>query len=121
MDLGRAYASFTEVWSPRIVVRVNDYELKIARAEGRHVWHAHDTTDELFLVLDGELTIELEDRDPVILGPLHVFTVPRGVRHRPSAAPGTRIAFLEPAGVVNTGDADPAAVADLPSHAGKEL
>jgi mannose-6-phosphate isomerase-like protein (cupin superfamily) len=106
VDLGHAYATFDEVWAPRIAARVNDYDVKIAKGEGEYVWHAHDDTDEMFLVLAGRLRIELEGRDAVDLGPLHVFTVPKGVRHKPVAEPGTRVLFIEPRGTLNSGDAD---------------
>lgn len=110
VDLPSAYASFAgEIWSPRIAATVNDYDVKIANGDGPYVWHAHPDTDEFFLVVAGELTIELEDRDPVVLGPLQLFTVPRGLRHRPSATPGTRVLFFEPRGTFNSGDADLAA------------
>jgi mannose-6-phosphate isomerase-like protein (cupin superfamily) len=107
VDLPSAYASFaTEIWAPRIAATVNDYDVKIANGDGGYVWHSHPDTDEFFLVIEGELTIEIEGRDPVVLGPLQLFTVPRGVRHNPSAAPGTRVLFFEPHGTVNSGDAD---------------
>jgi mannose-6-phosphate isomerase-like protein (cupin superfamily) len=107
VDLPSAYASFAdEIWAPRIAATVNDYDVKIANGDGGFPWHAHADTDEFFLVIAGELTIELEGRDPVVLGPLQVFTVPRGLRHRPSAVPGTRVLFFEPRGTVNSGDAD---------------
>ncbi|MFG2224046.1 cupin domain-containing protein [Streptomyces sp. NPDC048644] len=104
-DLGRAYDSFTDTWAPRIAAVVNDYDVKIAKVEGAYVWHAHADTDEFFLVLAGRLTLELADRDPVVLGPQQVFTVPRGLSHRPVAEPGTRILLFEPQGTVNSGDA----------------
>ncbi len=107
VDLPSAYASFAdEIWAPRIAATVNDYDVKIANGDGGYVWHAHPDTDEFFLVLEGELTLELDGRDPVVLGPQQLFTVPRGLRHRPSAVPGTRVLFFEPRGTVNSGDAD---------------
>jgi mannose-6-phosphate isomerase-like protein (cupin superfamily) len=107
VHLPSAYASFAnEIWSPRIAATVNDYDVKIANGDGPYVWHSHPDTDEFFLVVEGELTLELEDRDPVVLGPLQLFTVPRGLRHRPSATPGTRVLFFEPRGTLNSGDAD---------------
>ncbi len=107
IDLPSAYASFAaEIWAPRIAATVNDYDVKIANGQGEYVWHAHPETDEFFLVIDGRLTIELEGRDSVVLGPLQLFTVPRGLRHKPSAEPGTRLLFFEPHGTVNSGDAD---------------
>jgi mannose-6-phosphate isomerase-like protein (cupin superfamily) len=122
VDLPSAYASFAgEFWSPRVAARVNDYDVKIANGEGGFPWHAHPETDEFFLVLAGELTIELEGRDPVVLGPQQLFTVPRGLRHRPVAVPGTRVLFFEPRGTVNSGDADVTADPSVTSTAGLSL
>lgn len=104
IDLDRALASFAEHWSPKLVARLNDYEVKLVKLEGAFVWHTHDDTDELFLVIDGELTIQLRDRD-VVLGPHEMYVVPRGVEHCPRAERVTSVLLLEPGGVVNTGDA----------------
>jgi len=106
VDLNEAYKTFTEKWSPRIVAGVDNYDVKIAKVEGQYVWHAHEDTDEFFLVLEGEFTLELEGRATVVLKPMQVFTVPRGQKHRPSGIPGTRILFLEQQGTLNSGDAD---------------
>ncbi|GAA3024615.1 cupin domain-containing protein [Streptosporangium longisporum] len=105
--LGEALASFDALWSPRIVTRVNDYDVRIAKAEGEHVWHVHDDTDEFFLVLDGELRISL--REPsgertVLLPRGAVFTVPRGTEHRPYAPSGAAVLMFEPTGTPSTGD-----------------
>ena len=97
-------ATFTEQWAPKIIGRLNDYELKIVKVQGEFVWHQHDDTDEVFLVLGGELTIDLPD-GAVVLGPLETVTVPRGVRHRPRAETETSMLLIEPADVVNTGEA----------------
>ncbi|MGH3424164.1 MAG: cupin domain-containing protein [Nocardioidaceae bacterium] len=104
IDLDERLASFADQWVPRIVGRLNDYELKLVKLDGTFVRHRHVDTDELFLVLDGRLTIRLPDGE-VTLGPREVFVVPRGVEHQPVAEPGTTALLLEPAGVVNTGDA----------------
>jgi mannose-6-phosphate isomerase-like protein (cupin superfamily) len=93
-----------ELWAPHRVATVNDYDVKVAKIQGDFVEHAHDETDEFFLVLDGDLVIELPDRE-VRLGPHDVFVVPKGVRHRPRAAVETTILMFEPRGTVNTGDA----------------
>ena len=104
VDLGEKLALFTEHWSPKLVARLNDYEVKLVKVQGEFVWHTHDETDELFLVLDGTLTIQLRDRD-VVLRPGQLFVVPRGVEHCPRADGEVKALLLEPAGVVNTGDA----------------
>lgn len=107
VSLTAALASFSDLWSPRIVTVVNDYDVRVAKVEGEHVWHAHDHTDEFFLVLEGELTIAL--REPagertVVLPRGSVFTVPRGTEHRPSAPSGAAILMFEPTGTLTVGD-----------------
>jgi mannose-6-phosphate isomerase-like protein (cupin superfamily) len=106
--LTEALSRFDALWSPRILARVNDYDVRVAKVRGEHVWHAHDDTDELFLVLDGELTIALQEpagEREVRLPTGSVFVVPRGVQHRPSSPDGASILLLEPTGTVSTGDA----------------
>jgi mannose-6-phosphate isomerase-like protein (cupin superfamily) len=107
LSLDTALASFDALWSPRIVTRVNDYDVRVAKVEGEHLWHAHDDTDEFFLVLDGELRISLRESDgerTVLLPRGSVFTVPRGVEHRPSAPSGAAILMFEPSGTSTVGD-----------------
>lgn len=104
VNLMAKYELFTEQWQPRVVAEVNDYQFKIARIEGEFVWHAHDNTDEAFLVLDGTLRIDLP-HGSVKLGPGDLYVVPRGVRHRPVADGETKLMLVEPRGVANTGDA----------------
>jgi mannose-6-phosphate isomerase-like protein (cupin superfamily) len=104
VDLGEKFSLFSEHWSPKAVAALNDYEVKVVRIKGEFVWHTHVDTDELFLVVDGELTIQLRDRD-VVLGPGQLFVVPRGVEHCPRADGEVRALLIEPTGTVNTGDA----------------
>ena len=105
VSLSAAAARLDEAWSPRVVAALNDYRFKVARLEGEFIEHAHPDTDEAFLVLSGELTIELPDR-AVALGPGDLFVVPRGEPHRPVADGVCHVLLVEPAGVVNTGDKD---------------
>ncbi|GGS57529.1 MULTISPECIES: cupin domain-containing protein [Streptomyces] len=107
ISLEAALASFTEQWSPRIVTAVNDYDVRVAKVEGEHLWHAHAHTDEFFLVLAGELHIGL--REPagertVVLPRGSVFTVPRGIEHKPYAPVPTEILVFEPTGTLTVGD-----------------
>jgi mannose-6-phosphate isomerase-like protein (cupin superfamily) len=106
VNLAAAFGKFTEQWSPKIVGQVNDLHVKLAKLQGEFVWHAHADTDELFLVLSGSLTIELRQRDPVILHAGEFFVVPRGMEHKPTAEAECEVMLIEPAGTVNTGDAD---------------
>jgi mannose-6-phosphate isomerase-like protein (cupin superfamily) len=104
IDIQQKLSLFTEHWSPKVVARLNDYEIKLVKLQGEFVWHTHEHTDELFLVISGDLTIQLRDGD-VTLGPGQLFVVPRGVEHCPIAAGEVHAMLIEPAGVVNTGDA----------------
>lgn len=103
-NLAEKLGSFTQHWSPRIVAQLNDYDVMVVRAGGEFVWHKHDETDDFFLVLEGELDIELRDRT-VTLGPGELFVVPKGVEHRPCARKGeVKMLLIEPRGLPNTGD-----------------
>jgi len=104
IDLAEKLSAFADHWSPKVVARLNDYEIKVVKVQGEFVWHTHDDTDELFLVIDGELTIQLRD-DDVTLRKGQLFVVPRGVEHCPIAAGEVHAMLIEPVGVVNTGDA----------------
>ncbi|MFH8384105.1 cupin domain-containing protein [Kitasatospora sp. NPDC018058] len=107
IPLSKALASFDALWSPRIVTRVNDYDVRIAKVQGEHLWHVHDDTDEFFLVLDGELRISLREPDgerTVLLPQGAVFTVPRGTEHKPYAPSGAAILMFEPTGMLSVGD-----------------
>jgi len=104
VDINEKFDLFSEHWSPKLVASLNDYEVKLVKVQGDFVWHAHEDTDELFLVVDGQLTIQFRDRD-VVLGPGQLFVVPRGVEHCPRSDQEVKLLLLEPTGVVNTGDA----------------
>jgi mannose-6-phosphate isomerase-like protein (cupin superfamily) len=103
ISLDAALASFDALWSPRIVTQVNDYDVRVAKVQGEHLWHTHDDTDEFFLVLDGELRITLRDRT-VELSRGDVFVVPRGTEHKPSSPGGAQILMFEPTGTPTVGD-----------------
>ena len=107
VSLTEALRSFDDIYSPRIVARVNDYDVRIAHTLGEHVWHVHEATDEFFLVLDGRFDIALRDASgrerTVELRTGDTFVVPRGTEHKPSS-PGGSILMFEPAGTSSTGD-----------------
>lgn len=124
VNLNQALATFTDIYSPRIVGRVNDYDIRIAHTRGEHVWHVHDHTDEFFLVLDGGFDITLRDAGgerTVSLGPGEIFVVPRGTEHKPSS-PGGAILMFEPSGTSTTGDRHQGEIpAYVDSTTGREL
>jgi len=97
-------ARFSEHWSPKIIARMNDYHFKVVKIQGDFVWHSHAGTDEVFVVLDGEMRIEFRD-GKVDLRAGEMFVVPKGVEHKPFAERECRILLVEPGGTINTGDA----------------
>lgn len=90
-------------WRPKVVAALNDLHFKIAKIEGEFVWHKHDDTDELFLVIEGEFEMQFRDRH-VTLTEGEMIVVPKGVEHRPCANRECQILLAELAGTVNTGD-----------------
>jgi len=99
-----AEAAANEPWFNQTLTSVNDSVIRLGVIHGDFHWHKHDDTDEFFLVLEGELLIDLEDRDTVSLKPHQGYTVPRGVVHRTRAPVRTAILMVEAAGVQPTGD-----------------
>ncbi|MFI5502362.1 cupin domain-containing protein [Nocardia asteroides] len=112
-NIDAALASFDDLWSPRILARVNDWDVRLAKVRGEHLWHAHHDTDEFFLVLDGVLDIDLRGPDRrVTLRRNDTYVVPRGIEHRPSSAEGATLLLFEPSGTLTTGDY----TGEVPSH-----
>jgi mannose-6-phosphate isomerase-like protein (cupin superfamily) len=106
VDLQAVLEGFSAPWSPRIVAYLNDYDIRLARFAGEHIWHVHENTDEFFLVLDGTIHIGLRDGDErtVTLGANSAFTVPKGVWHKPSSPSGAVVLLVEPTGTLSVGD-----------------
>ena len=106
MNLNKALKSFSDTWSPRIVTKVNNYDVRIAHVEGEHVWHVHEETDEFFLVLKGRFDIatrEGGEEKVVNMSEGDTYVVPRGTFHKPSSD-GASILMFEPTGTNSTGD-----------------
>src|SRR5262245_804742 len=103
IDVG-AEAAAVEPWFNQTLTAVNDSVVRLGVVEGDFHWHKHETEDEFFLVLEGELHIDVEDAQTIVLGVHQGVTIPRGVVHRPRAARRTVMVMVEPATVVPTGD-----------------
>ncbi len=103
INLAEKFACFTEQWSPKIVADLNDSHVKLAKVQGEFVWHQHAEEDELFIVVRGELTIELRD-GRVTLGPGELVVIPKGVEHRPVAREEVHLMLIEPKATRHTGD-----------------
>jgi len=96
-------ARFSEHWSPKIVAQMNDDHFKLVKIQGDFVWHAHAETDEVFIVLAGEMGIQFRD-ETVTLTPGEMIVVPKGMEHKPFAEEECHVLLVEPAGTINTGD-----------------
>ncbi|MDH5019490.1 cupin domain-containing protein [Halobacterium rubrum] len=109
-SLADAFDAVEETWTPHLIAELNDQHVKVARLDGEFVWHAHEDADELFYVVDGDLTVEYRDdadrENAVHLGPGDLTVAPAGVEHRPVAHEETEVVLFEPAGTTNTGDAE---------------
>lgn len=105
IDLREALAGVTEYWSPRIVGRVNDQYIKVAKLKGEFTWHKHDQEDEMFLIVYGSLTIQFED-GAVMLGPGEFYVIPKGTLHNPVAAEECGMVLIETMTTRHTGDVE---------------
>ena len=104
VKLAEKLEAFDDHWAPRIVARYNDNEVRLVKVEGEFIWHKHDETDELFLILDGQLDMDFRDRT-VTLNPGELLVVPRGTEHRPAARRGeVKLLLMDPKDTPNTGD-----------------
>jgi mannose-6-phosphate isomerase-like protein (cupin superfamily) len=104
INLADKLSRFAEHWSPRVIAEMNDYQFKLVKLQGDFVWHRHDDTDEVFLVLEGAMEIGFRD-GAVTLRAGEMFVIPRGREHITRAAQECHALLIEPRGVINTGDA----------------
>lgn len=119
VNLAEAMTRISEYWSPRVVAELNDYRIKLVRIRDDFVWHNHEDTDELFLVLEGRMGIAFQG-NTVTLGAGDLYVVPRGVEHKPFAESECHVLLMEPAGVVNTGNTGGELTADTDRLLDKE-
>ena len=94
---------FSEHWSPKIIAQMNDYHFKLVKFQGDFVWHSHSDTDETFIIIEGQMSIDFRD-GRIDLKAGEMFVVPKGAEHKPVAERECKVMLLEPAGTVNTGD-----------------
>lgn len=97
------FTKFTDQWQPRVIASLNEYQFKIARIEGEFIWHDHPDTDEVFIIMKGQLQMHLRDQI-VTLNEGDLYVVPRGVQHKPVAEQECWIMMVEPEGTKNTGE-----------------
>ncbi|RVT60749.1 cupin domain-containing protein [Niallia taxi] len=97
------FSKFTDQWSPKVIAEMNNYQFKLVKVLGDFVWHKHEDTDEVFIVMEGSLIIEFRD-GKVQLKEGEMFVIPKNVEHKPYAVSECKIMLVEPKGVVNTGE-----------------
>ncbi|MFK4435614.1 cupin domain-containing protein [Paenibacillus sp. RC21] len=105
INLNEKLSKFTEHWSPKVIGEMNDYQFKLVKIQGDFVWHKHNETDEVCIVLDGEMAIEFRDGE-VKLSKGEMYVIPKGVEHKTYAEKESHIMLVEPRGVVNTGETE---------------
>jgi mannose-6-phosphate isomerase-like protein (cupin superfamily) len=105
INLKEKLALFSDHWSPKVIAEMNDYQFKLVKIQGDFVWHHHDDTDEVFIVIEGTMNIEFEN-ETVELNEGDMYVVPKGVEHKPYAEEECKVMIVEPRGVVNTGNTD---------------
>lgn len=104
INLAEKLAAFSEQWAPKIVARYNDNEVRLVKTSGEWIWHKHDETDELFLILEGEFDMDFRDHT-ITVGPGELLVVPAGTEHRPAARRGeVKLLLIDPNDTPNTGD-----------------
>ena len=99
------FNKFNDKWSPKVIAEMNDYQFKLANIENKFIWHCHENTDEVFVVLEGKMGIEFED-ETVELEAGEMIVVPKGKKHKPFSEKEAKIMLVEPRGVLNTGEVE---------------
>ncbi|HIB41949.1 MAG: cupin [Methanobacteriota archaeon] len=105
INLREKLSKFSDHWSPKVIAEMNDYQFKLVKIKGDFVWHNHEDTDEVFIVIEGKMKIEFEN-ETVELNEGDMYVVAKGIQHKPSAENECKIMLVEPRGVVNTGDTE---------------
>ena len=103
INFSSKYDKFSDHWSPKVIAEMNDYQFKLVKIKDDFIWHMHEDTDEVFIVVDGEIAIEFE-KETINLKTGEMLVVPKGIKHRPYAKKEACIMLVEPKGVLNTGD-----------------
>ena len=103
INLSRKFDKFSDHWSPKVIAEMNDYQFKLVKIKNDFIWHKHEDTDEVFIVIEVEIAIEFEN-ETIDLKSGEMLVVPKGVKHRPHAKKEASIMLVEPIGVINTGD-----------------
>ena len=103
INLQSTFELFSEHWSPKVIAEMNDYQFKLVKIKNDFIWHQHHDTDEVFIVIEGKISIEFEN-ETIEINEGEMIVVPKGKKHRPFAKKEAKIMLIEPQGVVNTGN-----------------
>ena len=103
INLKSKFNKFNDLWSPKVIAEMNDYQFKLVKIKNDFVWHKHHDTDEVFIVVEGKIHIEFEDKT-IEINEGEMIVVPKGTKHKPYASEEAKIMLVEPSGVINTGD-----------------
>tara|TARA_B000000437_G_C11510926_1_gene251038 strand:+ start:157 stop:519 length:363 start_codon:yes stop_codon:yes gene_type:complete len=103
INLNSKFDKFHEHWSPKIIAEMNDYQFKLVKIKNEFIWHQHEHTDEVFIVIEGKIGIEFEN-ETIEINEGEMIVIPKGKQHRPFAKQEAKIMLIEPKGVVNTGN-----------------
>lgn len=106
VNLGEKLAKFSTHWDPHVIADYNDNEVMVVKFKGEFPFHKHDNTDDFFLVLEGEMIMDIEGGEAQVVKAGELFIVPKGVVHRPRAEEEVKVLLIEPKGEPNSGDAD---------------
>ena len=105
-------SKFSDHWSPKVIAEMNDYQVKLAKISGEFIWHKHDTTDELFYIIKGNMKIVFRE-GAINLSEGEMYVVPKGIEHKPVAKKECHIMLIEPKGILNTGEINNELTANL--------
>lgn len=103
INLAQKLSMFSSHWDPHVVARYNDNDVMVVKFQGEFPFHLHEETDDFFLVLEGEMMMDIDDSSHKVQAG-ELFVVPKGVTHRPRAANECKVLLIEPKGTPNTGD-----------------
>ncbi|WP_107837935.1 cupin domain-containing protein [Metasolibacillus meyeri] len=105
ININENLSQLNELWSPKVVGEINDFQFKLVKIAGDFIWHEHQGADKVFIVLEGEMFIAFRDGQ-VKISKGEMFIVPGGADHKPFAEKECHIMLVEPKGAVNTGDTE---------------
>ena len=118
INLKSKFDKFHEQWSPKIIAEMNDYQFKLVKIKNDFIWHQHEDTDEVFIVIEGKIGIEFE-HETIEINEGEMIVVPKGKKHRPFAKKEAKIMLIEPRGVVNTGNIESEITAPTKNFGGR--